>query len=91
MSNVLIRREYLPRGASPRGATRTAGGDPRRAIAEEILAGRLSADEVLDRYCTLVFAEAGSYQEAARRLGLDRRTVKARVEPGLLARLRPGS
>ncbi len=86
VSNVLIRREYLPRGA-----TRTASDDPRRAVAEEILAGRLSADEVLDRYCTLVFAETGSYQEAARRLGLDRRTVKARVEPGLLARLRPGS
>jgi hypothetical protein len=86
VSNVLIRREYLPRGA-----TRTAGDDPRREVTEEILAGRLSADEVLDRYCTLVFAETGSYQEAARRLGLDRRTVKARVEPGLLARLRPGS
>jgi DNA-binding NtrC family response regulator len=89
VSNILIRREYLPRGL-PRGATRTASDDPRRAVAEEILSGRLSAEEVLNRYCTLVFAETGSYQEAARRLGLDRRTVKARVEPGLLARLRPG-
>jgi DNA-directed RNA polymerase specialized sigma24 family protein len=68
-----------------------ADDDPRQAVADEILAGRLSADEVLNRYCTLIFAETGSYQEAARRLGLDRRTVKARVEPGLLARLRPGS
>ena len=28
------------------------------------------------------------YQEAARRLGLDRRTVKSRIDPALLARLR---
>ena len=86
VSNVLIRREYLPQGA-----TRTASDDPRRAVAEEILSGRLSAEEVLVRYCTLVFAGTGSYQEAARRLGLDRRTVKARVDAGLLARLRPGA
>jgi hypothetical protein len=73
VSNILIRREY-----SPRGAARATGDDPRRAVAEEILAGRLSADEVLNRYCTLVFAGTGSYQEAARRLGLDSRTVTRR-------------
>jgi transcriptional regulator with AAA-type ATPase domain len=83
VSNVLIRREYLP-------AVQASAEDPRRALAEEILSTRLSADEVLGRYCTLIYAETGSYQEAARRLGLDRRTVKARVEPELLARLRPG-
>jgi DNA-binding NtrC family response regulator len=83
VSNVLIRREYLP-------AHQISAEDPRRALTEEILAARLPADEVVGRYCTLVYAETGSYQEAARRLGLDRRTVKARVEPELLARLRPG-
>ena len=87
VSNVLIRREYLPRVAGGQPAV----DDPRRAVADEILSGRLSAEEVLNRYCTLVFAGTGSYQEAARRLGLDRRTVKARVEPGLLARLRSGA
>jgi MoxR-like ATPase len=81
VSNILIRSEYLP-------AARVSAEDPRRAVAEEILAGHLSADEVLGRYCTLVYAETGSYQESARRLGLDRRTVKARVEPALLAKLR---
>jgi transcriptional regulator with AAA-type ATPase domain len=81
VSNVLIRREYLP-------VTRTAAEDPRRAVAEEILSGKLSAEEVLNRYCTLIYAETGSYQESARRLGLDRRTVKARVDGELLARLR---
>ncbi|HYX24688.1 MAG TPA: sigma 54-interacting transcriptional regulator [Thermoanaerobaculia bacterium] len=80
VSNVLIRREYLP-------VPRISASDPRRALAEEILAGRLSAEEVLGRYCTLVYAETGSYQETARRVGLDRRTVKTRVDPELLARL----
>ena len=81
VSNVLIRREYRP-------AARPGAGDPRRAVADEILAAQLPADEVLGRYCTLVYAETGNYQEAARRLGLDRRTVKARVDPELLAKLR---
>ena len=81
VSNVLIRREYLP-------PARAAAENPRREMAEEILSARLSIDEVLGRYCTLVYAETGSYQESARRLGLDRRTVKARVDPSLLARLR---
>ena len=40
----------------------------------------LTADELLSRYCTLVYAETQSYVETARRLGLDRRTVKSRVD-----------
>ena len=43
--------------------------------------------ELLRRYCTLVYAETGSYQETARRLDLDRRTVKDKVDPELLSRL----
>jgi len=81
VSNVLIRHDYQP-------AASRAAASPREALAAEILSGRLSADEVLNRYCTLIYAETGGYQEAARRLGLDRRTVKARVDEELLARLR---
>ena len=46
--NVLIRGEYRP----PRA------GDPsaRRRVADDVLAGALSADELLRRYCTLVYA-----------------------------------
>ena len=39
----------------------------------------LTADDLLQRYCALVHAETGSYLETARRLGLDRRTVRAKV------------
>ena len=77
--NVMIRGEYRP----PRAASVSA----RRRVADEILAGSLSADGLLRRYCTLVYAETGSYQETARRLDLDRRTVKDKVDPELLARL----
>jgi hypothetical protein len=40
----------------------------------------LSADAVLGRYCALVYELTGSYVEAGKRLGLDRRTVKEHVE-----------
>ncbi len=35
-----------------------------------------------------MFAKTESYQETARRVGLDRRTVKDRVDAALVARLR---
>src|SRR3989454_5274574 len=40
----------------------------------------LTADQLLARYCALVYAETRSYQETARRLSLDRRTVKSKVD-----------
>jgi transcriptional regulator with PAS, ATPase and Fis domain len=70
--NIMIRREYHP----PR-----ADGPVSR---EDWLSGPLTADELLSRYCTLVYSETGSYEETARRLRLDRRTVRKRVDPELL-------
>ena len=69
--NVLIRGEYRP----------ATGGDGRPAddLAGALRAGALTADQLLARYCALVYAETESYQETARRLGLDRRTVKSKV------------
>ena len=46
-----------------------------------------SAEEVLATYCTLVYHRVGSYEGAARVLGLDRRTVKAKIDRDLLERL----
>ncbi|MCP3960631.1 MAG: sigma-54-dependent Fis family transcriptional regulator [bacterium] len=77
--NVMIRGAYRPQ-------PRTDG--PEQAVTEAVTAGRLSADELLSRYATLVYHRAGSLQEAGRRLGLDRRTVKARLDRDLLCRLR---
>lgn len=40
-----------------------------------------AVDELTRRYCALVYAQSHNYVETARRLGLDRRTVKERVSP----------
>jgi len=49
----------------------------------------LTADALVRRYCTLVYAQTGSYEETARRLQLDRRTVKSKIDPALLEDFRP--
>ena len=77
--SVLVRREYRPPSAvSP---TR------RQAVLDEMAAGKLTADELVSRYCTLVYADTRSYQETARRLQLDRRTVRSKIDAELLAAL----
>ncbi len=78
--NVMIRGEYRP----PRAGNPSA----RRRVADEVMGGALTADDVLRRYCTLVYANTGSYQETGRRLGLDRRTVREKIDPSLLDELR---
>jgi DNA-binding NtrC family response regulator len=75
--NVLVRRAYTP--------PQQQGGSAHERLAEAAQKGNLSADELLDQYITLVYAQTRNYQETGRRLGLDGRTVKARVDKGLLA------
>jgi hypothetical protein len=55
-----------------------------RHLADHIV----GATEGAALYCTMVYHRTGSYLETARRLGLDRRTVKAKIDSALLARLR---
>ena len=78
--SVLIRRQYQPLTVRETGA--------RDGVAADFTSGVLTMDDMVSRYCTLVYAQVGSYQEAARRLQIDRRTVKSRIDPDLLARLR---
>jgi hypothetical protein len=47
---------------------------------ERFRRGDLTADELVARYAAQVYRLTGSYEEAARRMGVDRRTVKAKVE-----------
>ncbi|HLJ44702.1 MAG TPA: sigma 54-interacting transcriptional regulator [Bryobacteraceae bacterium] len=68
VKNVLIRRDYRPSRSGERGD-----------FAEDIRMGRLTAEELVARYCTIVYRLTGSYEETARRVGLDRRTVKSKV------------
>ena len=77
--NILIRKEYQ--------ASRLAKRQDSRDPFSEARTGKLTAGELLSRYCTLVYSQTGSYEETARRLQIDRRTVKAKVNQPLLAAL----
>jgi transcriptional regulator with AAA-type ATPase domain len=70
--NVIIRRSYRP-------LAQDSNGNEDDFLAR-FRAGELTADELLARYAARVYRLTGSYEEAARRMGLDRRTVKAKVE-----------
>ena len=76
--NVLVRKQYRPQSRPKK--------DPREELADGVSQGRLTAKELLRQYCTLVYSQTANYQETARRLGMDRRTVKSHVDPGLLGR-----
>ena len=71
VKNVLIRRDYRPSQTQREGT-----GDEWMDSLKE---GRLTAAELLSRYCTVVYRQCGSYEDTARRLGIDRRTVKSKV------------
>ncbi len=70
--NVLVRGHYEPADIKT--------GNPAAALAADIAAGRVTADELLRRYCSLVYDQTRNLEETARRLNLDRRTIKSRIE-----------
>ena len=77
--NILIRNEYQTSRLAKTRESRDIFGDARQ--------GALTANDLLSRYCTLVYSQTGSYEETARKLEIDRRTVKAKVNQELLASL----
>ncbi len=82
LRNVLVRKEYRP---SPRSVR-----SPRDEFVSAFETGSLTAEALLQYYCTTVYAQTGSYEETARRLQLDRRTVKKNVNAQTLSQLRRG-
>jgi DNA-binding NtrC family response regulator len=72
LRNILIRKGYEP-------LQRSDAPEP-SATLEALARAGTGAEELMTRYCRLVHAATGSWQESARRLGLDHRTVKAYVE-----------
>jgi DNA-binding NtrC family response regulator len=71
--NILIRKSYRPAGRAP------APSDAEKFTAA-FETGSLTADELLNLYAKQVYRQTGSYVATARRLKLDRRTIKARVD-----------
>ncbi len=45
-------------------------------MAQDMRAGRLTAEQLMAQYCVLLYERLGTYEEVARRTDLDRRTVK---------------
>jgi DNA-binding NtrC family response regulator len=84
--------EQCVRNVMVRGIYQAPSQAPARSRADELAHAvretELSADTLLGRYCALVFHRAGSLREAARRLGTDGRTVKARMDRAFLDQLR---
>jgi DNA-binding NtrC family response regulator len=79
LRNVMIRGRYSP--------PRPASAGVREELASAFLGGAWTVEETVRRHCTLVFAQTGNYQETARRLGIDWRTVKEKVDRALLGQL----
>ena len=77
--NIMIRGHYEPSAPPASDAA---------DLAAELQELDLDAEGLLRRYATLVYHRTGSYLRAAQKLGLDRRTVKAKIDPDYLAQLR---
>ena len=71
-----VRQVLLTGRCAPHGEVRAA---PLAAAVHAIEVGRASADEVLARYCALLYERHGSYEAVASIARLDRRTVKKHV------------
>ena len=72
--NIVIRRSYEPMADPATDRTSAA------TLFHRIENGALAADELVSHYAAMVYLKTGSYEETARRLKLDRRTVKSKVE-----------
>ena len=79
--NILIHREYHPEELS-------APHSQAELLAGDFAKGSLPLEELQSRYVTLVYAKTGKYEEVARRLGIDRRTVKKYLDIEMLSTLK---
>jgi DNA-binding NtrC family response regulator len=78
--SVMLRGSYEP-------PARRAESGARQRIADGMMNGAFTADELLRNYCTLLYAASRNYSHVAERAGIDRRTVRARIDPALLDEL----
>jgi transcriptional regulator with PAS, ATPase and Fis domain len=89
--NVLIRKSYTPSSRIPSPNSHAA---PDRSVqgvdafVRSLLAGEMTLDEVSEHYVTMVYSQLGQYDLAGKKLGLDWRTVKDKVKPELISKLK---
>ena len=59
--------------------TEKRGADAVDALVRDVRSGALNAQELMTRYCAMLYRQTGTFEEVARRTGLDRRTIKKYV------------
>jgi DNA-binding NtrC family response regulator len=74
-------RRVLLTGRYEGDASTRAGADTQDVELLDVV-GDATVKGLTARYCKALYARHGSYEEVARRTGLDRRTVKAHVIEG---------
>jgi transcriptional regulator with AAA-type ATPase domain len=91
--NVMVRGQYHPLSmhALPAAAMPPAAKTPVDAFVDAVRRTSLSFDELLEQYCSLVFARSGNLAEAARRLDKHRATVQSRIRDDLVTRFTDGT
>jgi len=77
---VIIKQDYQGDQSSKPEAPAT------ESLADQMRAGSLRAEDLVARYCKMLYKRLGTYEEVARRTDLDRRTVKRYV--GMTSRLK---
>lgn len=82
--NIMIHGQYVPssvfsQSCSSRLPPRSEKSNS-QAIADQMQTLSLTAEELLQCYCKLAYQQTKSFEKAAKRLQLDRRTVRAKVE-----------
>lgn len=73
--NIMIRNHYQPDSSD--GSEESA--DPAEKLARRIANVQLTADELLTEYARIALKKSASFKQAAELLGIDRRTLRARV------------
>ncbi len=78
LRNVLVTGSYRPE---------VLRGNSETLLADQLNAGMLTAEGMMRQYVTRVYSRNRNYEATARRLQVDRRTVKKYVDVELLAKL----
>lgn len=66
---VLLTGRYVPELVE-------SSSDEETALVRRLRSGEMSADELLSRYCSMLYRRLGTYSEVAKRLRLDPRTTR---------------
>jgi len=79
--NVMIRKSYTPAKQS----RIAVGASPHDQLARAVAEGRLSLNELIEHYVSMIYAaEGGHYGRASKRLDIDWRTLKQKLNQKLI-------